>query len=77
MFIVNPLNGHRADNLFSTHPSTGNRIARLEQLALQMGRSGFGGGFDDGEESFPGGLSGGVSSARQGPWGGRPKGPWG
>jgi heat shock protein HtpX len=25
------------DNLFSTHPSTENRIAALEQLAAQMG----------------------------------------
>jgi len=33
LFIVNPLNGHRADNLFSTHPSTSNRIARLENMS--------------------------------------------
>ena len=33
LFIVNPLNGQRADNLFSTHPSTKNRIAKLEQMA--------------------------------------------
>jgi heat shock protein HtpX len=32
MFIINPLNGQRADNLFSTHPATENRIAALEQL---------------------------------------------
>jgi len=29
MFIINPLNGHGADNLFSTHPSTQNRVAAL------------------------------------------------
>jgi heat shock protein HtpX len=29
MFIINPLNGHGADNLFSTHPSTANRVAAL------------------------------------------------
>ncbi|MDP3495686.1 MAG: zinc metalloprotease HtpX [Hyphomonadaceae bacterium] len=29
MFIINPLNGHGADNLFSTHPSTSNRVAAL------------------------------------------------
>jgi heat shock protein HtpX len=29
MFIINPLNGHGADNLFSTHPSTRNRVAAL------------------------------------------------
>jgi heat shock protein HtpX len=33
LFIVNPLSGVRMDNLFSTHPSTENRIAALEQLA--------------------------------------------
>jgi heat shock protein HtpX len=29
MFIINPLAGRGADNLFSTHPSTANRIAAL------------------------------------------------
>ncbi len=33
MFIINPLNGRGADNLFSTHPATANRIARLRQMA--------------------------------------------
>ena len=33
MFIINPLNGDRADNLFSTHPATENRIAELVKLA--------------------------------------------
>jgi len=32
MFIVNPLNGQNADKLFSTHPNTANRIARLREL---------------------------------------------
>jgi heat shock protein HtpX len=32
MFIINPLAGHGADNLFSTHPSTGNRVAALMKL---------------------------------------------
>jgi len=36
MYIINPLNGARMDNLFSTHPDTGNRIAALQQLAQQM-----------------------------------------
>jgi heat shock protein HtpX len=38
VFIINPLSGQGADNLFSTHPSTANRIARLEAM------SGVGGG---------------------------------
>jgi heat shock protein HtpX len=33
LFIVNPLSGVRMDNLFSTHPSTENRIAALEAIA--------------------------------------------
>lgn len=37
LFIINPLSGARMDNLFSTHPSTENRIAALEQIAAQMG----------------------------------------
>jgi heat shock protein HtpX len=35
LFIVNPLSGQRMDNLFSTHPSMANRIARLEAMAGQ------------------------------------------
>jgi heat shock protein HtpX len=36
MFIINPLNGRGADNLFATHPSTSNRVARLRELAGQV-----------------------------------------
>jgi heat shock protein HtpX len=35
MFIVNPLSGQNMDNLFSTHPSTENRITKLRELAGQ------------------------------------------
>jgi heat shock protein HtpX len=37
LFIVNPLSGQGMDNLFSTHPSTENRVAALERLARDMG----------------------------------------
>jgi heat shock protein HtpX len=37
LFIVNPLTGHGMDNLFSTHPSTENRIAALQRLAAETG----------------------------------------
>ncbi|MGI8853461.1 MAG: zinc metalloprotease HtpX [Methyloceanibacter sp.] len=37
LFIVNPLSGARMDNLFSTHPNVENRVARLTELAHQMG----------------------------------------
>jgi len=33
MFIINPLHAHSHDSLFSTHPSTANRIAALRQLS--------------------------------------------
>ena len=33
MFIINPLNGGGMDNLFSTHPSTENRVKQLMTLA--------------------------------------------
>ncbi|MBX3493304.1 MAG: zinc metalloprotease HtpX [Parvibaculum sp.] len=36
MFIINPLNGEGRDNLFSTHPATGNRVAELRKLAQGM-----------------------------------------
>lgn len=39
MFIINPLNGKGADNLFSTHPATGNRIRALMEMGAQMGMS--------------------------------------
>jgi len=37
MFIINPLAGLRMDSLFSTHPSTEERVARLMALAGEMG----------------------------------------
>jgi len=87
MFIINPLSGRGADNLFSTHPDTGNRIAALQAMAVEMGQAGaeFG--------SVPGGApaspasrspfgTGGPSPLQ--PWGSPdddhdsrpPKGPW-
>jgi len=68
MFIINPLSGHGVDNLFTTHPSTENRIAALQQLAAAMGAQG-------GTTS----ASGSGNYPRRGPWG-RPtasRGPWG
>jgi heat shock protein HtpX len=37
MFIINPLSGLRLDGLFSTHPSTGNRVAALMDMAQRQG----------------------------------------
>ncbi|HEV7227771.1 zinc metalloprotease HtpX [Brevundimonas sp.] len=36
LFIINPLAGKGADNLFSTHPATGNRVKALMELAQKM-----------------------------------------
>ena len=38
MFIVNPLHARAADNLFSTHPKTANRVQKLRELAGALGR---------------------------------------
>jgi heat shock protein HtpX len=40
LFIVNPLAGRRMDGLFTTHPSTENRIAALKAQAVEMRRFG-------------------------------------
>ena len=73
LFIVNPLSGAGFDNLFSTHPNVENRIARLQEMAREMGDSG------GGRESARG------PAADQGPWSapsaqaapGSGHGPWG
>jgi heat shock protein HtpX len=70
LFIINPLSGRGMDNLFSTHPSTENRIAELDRLAREIG---LGGG-------APAGASGPWNNSRgSGPWESAegPRGPWG
>jgi heat shock protein HtpX len=57
LFIVNPLSGRGMDNLFSTHPSTENRIAALEKLSREMGLGGFTGAANVGD------------TRSHGPWG--------
>ncbi len=76
LFIVNPLTGQGMDNLFSTHPSTENRIAALEALAREMGHGGFGARSRAEPEPPP---ASGPWSRAHGPWGnaGSPRGPWG
>jgi len=37
MFIVNPLHTKKSDSLFSTHPSTANRVAALQAMARDSG----------------------------------------
>ena len=82
LFIINPLSGARMDNLFSTHPNTGNRVQALIQQAQAMGIR---------DQSYDG-MRATRSAAPSGPWGGeerearflpqgfsasRRKGPWG
>ncbi|MBC8013783.1 MAG: zinc metalloprotease HtpX [Methyloceanibacter sp.] len=66
LFIVNPLSGARMDNLFSTHPNVENRVARLQEMARDMGESGA-------PTSVGSDASGPWSSERRaagrGPWG--------
>jgi heat shock protein HtpX len=78
LFIVNPLTGRGMDNLFSTHPSTDNRIAALQRLAQEMGEGGF--GRDGlGQQGFGRRPSVPSYPARPGgPWGQTgSRGPWG
>jgi heat shock protein HtpX len=37
LFIINPLHAHKVDSLFSTHPKTEERVARLRAMAGQGG----------------------------------------
>jgi heat shock protein HtpX len=68
LFIVNPLSGARMDNLFSTHPNVENRVARLEEIAREMGTTAAPAVAPTSEQlSGPWGSS--PSAARRGPWG--------
>lgn len=60
LFIINPLAGKGADNLFSTHPATSNRIAQLMDMARRFGRP---------TTSGQGGPWGAGPTRRSGPWG--------
>ena len=40
LFIINPLHGGSMDNLFSTHPSTENRVRALREMAARTGQAG-------------------------------------
>lgn len=40
LFIINPLHGGSMDSLFSTHPSTENRVRALREMAARTGQAG-------------------------------------
>jgi heat shock protein HtpX len=70
MFIINPLNGHGVDNLFSTHPNVENRIAALQELAREMGVTG-----SSGSAAYDGDRPGEVWIGGQNYT--KPRSPWG
>ena len=74
LFIINPLFGGTFDNLFSTHPNTGNRIAALEEQARELGWEARQGRSQGSSTRFRAGD--GASSGGSGPWS-RRSGPWG
>jgi heat shock protein HtpX len=73
LFIVSPLTGERMDNLFSTHPSTENRIAALQQMARSGSFEGDRKVVPTRDEEMPqrgspGPWSRAGAGARRGPW---------
>ena len=68
LFIINPLAGRGADNLFSTHPNTGNRVRALTELAMKMG---------GGARPAPSPAAPTFAAATSVPSAGHPRGPWG
>ncbi len=69
LFIINPLAGRGADNLFSTHPATGNRVRALTELGTKMGLAPRRPAF---AEVAPGPVTTSVpstASGTPGPWG--------
>ena len=73
LFIINPLTGGGMDNLFSTHPDTGNRIAALMEQARRMGlgRASAAPSFTGQTSGSPWGSTGSSSEPprQPGPWG--------
>lgn len=69
LFIINPLAGRGADNLFSTHPATGNRVKALMALGTKMGLAPRRAAFAE-VASGPAGTSVPTTPTQ-------PRGPWG
>ncbi|MEO6341450.1 MAG: zinc metalloprotease HtpX [Caulobacteraceae bacterium] len=65
LFIINPLSGRGADNLFSTHPATQNRVEALMGMAGLYTAA-----------NAPRAATAVPATAPSGPWGQR-QGPWG
>jgi heat shock protein HtpX len=70
LFIVNPLSGRGFDNFFSTHPNVENRIAALEEMAAEMGRTGsYRPAAPAPRASGRGSVPSSAPRRRRGPWG--------
>ena len=69
LFIVNPLSGARMDNLFSTHPDTGNRITALQEMQAEIAQTSHPRLERRGGVEVPGGRAPGASDAGTGLWG--------
>jgi heat shock protein HtpX len=69
LFIINPLAGRGADNLFSTHPATGNRVKALMALGTTMALAPRRAAF---AEVAPGPMATSVPTTPA-----QPRGPWG
>ncbi|MBO6783261.1 MAG: zinc metalloprotease HtpX [Alphaproteobacteria bacterium] len=75
MFIVNPLHAHKHDSLFSTHPATANRVARLRAMTGNADEAAPTPGEPWSGERNPRAVRGSVPGAgsrrgaRGGPWG--------
>ena len=67
LFIINPLAGERADNLFSTHPATGNRVRALMEMGTRMGMAPR--AFATAEPTRPVTTGVPVTETPRGPWG--------
>jgi heat shock protein HtpX len=73
LFIINPLSGARMDNLFSTHPSTENRIAALRAMEGELGH----GSYTRAPSASPSPRVDVPRVGRTRPVTDRPRGPWG
>ena len=67
LFIINPLAGERADNLFSTHPATGNRVRALMEMGAKTGMTPRAFAAPESSRRVTTGVP--VTEARRGPWG--------
>jgi len=69
MFIINPLSGFRVDKLFSTHPATEDRVARLVAMSKTMGGAEPASTTEQAGPWSGGGRQAASRGTARGPWG--------